>query len=189
MSRRAVDGPLLEPLAGLLGEPPGATRSIRFEDVRIPIADDLALAGPISGRGHVARTNRGLLLELEASATIAATCARCLEPLDVPLTVRVEEEVMPSIDLATGSPLDTAVEPEVVRLDDHHGLDLEPLLREAILLAEPIAPLCRPDCPGLCSGCGERLDDISAHEHGDDAIDPRLEVLRRFAVDGRDENG
>ena len=188
MTYRAADGPLVEPLAGLLGEEPGDTRRIAFEEVPIAVADDLSLVGPIAGRGRVARTNRGLLLQLEASATITAACVRCLEPIEVPLDVRIDEEILPSIDFATGAPLDVTAEPEVARLDDHHRLDLEPLLRDAISLAEPIAPLCRPDCPGLCPTCGERLTGDAVHDHGDDEIDPRLEALRRFAVDDRDEN-
>ena len=70
-------------------------------------------------------------------------------------------------------------EPEALRLTDHHELDLEPSVRDAISLAEPIAPLDRPDCPGLCLVCGLPLDE-GAHDHPDDDIDPRLEALRGF---------
>ena len=70
-------------------------------------------------------------------------------------------------------------EPEVSRLTDHHELDLETPVREAFQLAEPIAPLCRPDCPGLCVVCGGRLEE-GTHDHPDDDIDPRLEALRGF---------
>jgi large subunit ribosomal protein L32 len=75
-------------------------------------------------------------------------------------------------------PLPTDDEPDVARLTDHHELDLETPVREAIQLAEPIAPLCRPDCPGLCIVCGGRS--TRAHDHPDDDIDPRLEALRAF---------
>ena len=50
---------------------------------------------------------------------------------------------------------------------------------KAISLAEPIAPLDRPDCPGLCSVCGQPLDE-GEHDHGEDEIDPRLEALKAF---------
>jgi uncharacterized protein len=49
-------------------------------------------------------------------------------------------------------------------------------------VAEPIAPLDRPDCPGLCVVCGLPLDE-GIHDHPDDDIDPRLEALRGFRVD------
>jgi uncharacterized protein len=72
-----------------------------------------------------------------------------------------------------------AGEEEPLRLTDHHELELESPVREAILLEEPIAPLCRPDCPGLCLVCGERLEE-GDHDHPADDIDPRLEALRGF---------
>ena len=57
----------------------------------------------------------------------------------------------------------------------------------AVCLEEPIAPLCEPDCPGLCPECGERME--PGHGHGDAPIDPRLEALRAFRVDGDGESG
>jgi uncharacterized protein len=66
---------------------------------------------------------------------------------------------------------------DVLRLTDHHELDLEPVLRDAISLGEPIAPLCRPDCPGLCKTCGADLTDEPGHGHPDDDIDPRMAGL------------
>ncbi len=73
-------------------------------------------------------------------------------------------------------------EPEALRLTDHHEVDLEGPVRDAISLAEPIAPLDRPDCPGLCLVCGEPLDE-GTHDHPDDDWDPRMEALRAFKPD------
>jgi len=84
--------------------------------------------------------------------------------------------------LATGRPITIDDEPDVARLTDHHELDLETAVREAIQLAEPIAPLDRPDCPGLCVVCGLALDE-GVHDHPDEDIDPRLEALRGFRPD------
>jgi len=189
VSRRPVDRPLLERFTGLLGEAPGTSRSFRIEPLIIALDDELRLAEPISGEGRAARTNRGLLLRIEISAALDERCSRCLDPVVSRLDLRIEEEVLPSLDVATGQPLDAAAEPGVLRLDDHHRLDLEPLIREAISLAEPIAPLCRQGCPGLCTLCGARLVDAGRHEHVEDTIDPRLAVLRGFSVDAADENG
>ena len=50
-------------------------------------------------------------------------------------------------------------------------------MRDAISLAEPIAPLCRPDCPGLCETCGLDLTDDPEHSHPGEDIDPRLAAL------------
>ncbi len=90
--------------------------------------------------------------------------------------------MLPLIDLQSGLMLDTSAEPEVLRLTDHHELDLEPLVREAIQLAAPIAPVCRPDCRGLCPECGGDLN-ATPHDHGEAPVDPRLAMLRELLVD------
>lgn len=179
--------PLTYPLAALLAEPPGAERRYGIHGATIALPDDLRLAEPIEGRLRVTRTNRGLIVDASLSTAIAGTCSRCLRDMDIPTSVDIREEVLPSIDLATGKPADTASEPEVARLTDHHELDFATLAAEAISLAEPIAPLCEPGCPGLCVTCGERLG--PGHEdHAEDDIDPRLAALQAFRVDGERES-
>ena len=185
MTGRAAGGaaqPLVWNVAGLLGEGVGAMRDYAFDGVTIDLGDELRLATPISGRVHLARTNRGLLVDADVSTTLAMECARCLRPVDVPITAEFEQEALPSIDLQTGAALPTDPadeEDDVIRLTDHHELDLERSVREAIQLAEPIAPLDRPDCPGLCPVCGLPLDE-GTHDHPDDEVDPRLAALREF---------
>jgi uncharacterized protein len=176
---RPSDGPLVWNVAGLLGEVPGAERDYEVGDVRIDLGEDLTLAEPIAGRVHLARTNRGILASATLHTALQLECSRCLRDITFGVDVRFQEEYLPTLDLASGRPLPDADEPEVLRLNDHHELDLETPVREAIQLAEPIAPLCRPDCPGLCTVCGGRLDE-GAHDHPEDDIDPRLEALRGF---------
>jgi uncharacterized protein len=178
----AGDGPLAWNVAGLLADDPGADRVVQVDDVRIDVGEDLELAAPIAGRVRLLRTNRGIVATGTLSTAIAEQCSRCLRDIALPVTLRIEEEYLPALDLATGRPLPTDDEPDVARLTDHHELDLETPVREAIQLAEPIAPLCRPDCPGLCIVCGERLED-GVHDHPDDDIDARLEALRGFSAD------
>lgn len=180
--------PLTYPLAGLLSQPPGSRVSYPISGVTIPIDEALHLASPIEGVVNVARTNRGVLVSAPLRTAIAGTCSRCLVEIEIQLDVRVAEEVLPSLDLATGLPADVGSDPDAARLTDHHELELGPLVREAISLAEPIAPVCREDCPGLCAECGERLGPGHA-VHADDDIDPRLGALRGFRVDGGAENG
>lgn len=183
MTSPVSDGPFFWNVAGLLAEPPGSDRADRVERAAIDLGDDLRLAEPIDGRVRLVRTNRGILANAELRTILALECSRCLREIAVPIDVRLQEEYLPSLDIATGRPLPTSDEPDVLRLTDHHELDLETPVREAIQLAEPIAPLCRPDCPGLCIVCGSRLDEGS-HDHPDEEIDPRLEALRGFRTDG-----
>ncbi len=182
-----VAAPLTYPLAGLLAEPYGTARQFDVHGVTIPLPDELRLAGPIEGRVDVTRTNRGVLVRAGLSTSIEGSCARCLRDIEVPIELELEEEALPSIDLASGLPVDTSSEPDVTRLTSHHELELAPLVADAISLAEPIAPLCEAACPGLCPTCGERLGPGHA-AHPDAEIDPRLEALKGFRVDAGGEN-
>jgi len=186
MTTRAVGDPLVWNVAGLLADPPGSTRDYPVAGVTIDLGEDLRQADPIEGEVRLSRTNRGLLVEADLHTSLDSECSRCLREIEVPVDVHLEEEVLPSLDLTTGAPVDTTPEPDVLRLTDHHELDLETPVREAIQLAEPIAPLCEPDCPGLCPVCGERMSD-GLHAHAETEIDPRLEALKAFRVDGEGE--
>jgi DUF177 domain-containing protein len=200
---RQAGATLTYPVASLLAEPPGTTREYEVGPAWVDVGDEqradsgrdddgviredeAALAEPVAGVLRLARTNRGLLASARLRTVLATECSRCLRDVRVPLDLTIEEEVLPSIELASGAPVDTAPEPDVVRLNQHHELELLPLVREAIWLAQPIAPVCRDDCPGLCSTCGRPLDD-GDHDHEPAEIDPRLEALRGFAVDAGDE--
>jgi uncharacterized protein len=179
--------PLTYPLAGLLAEPAGTERRYEIHGPAIPLPDGLRLTEPIEGRLKVARTNRGVLVDAKLSTAIAGSCSRCLRDIELPLQIEIHEEVLPSVDVATGRALDQGAEPEVARLSDHHELDLARLAAEAISLDEPIAPLCEPDCRGLCVTCGERLGPEHV-EHDAPDIDPRLAALQAFRVDGEGES-
>jgi uncharacterized protein len=183
----SVRAPLTYPLAGLLGEPVGTDRRFEIQGATIELPDGLRLIEPIDGRVKVTRTNRGVLVDAELTTVIAGSCSRCLRDIEIPMKIQIREEVLPMVDVVTGKPIHTDDEPEVARLTDHHELDFGLLAGEAISLNEPIAPLCELGCPGLCITCGERLGPGHA-AHEEDAVDPRLEVLRAFRVDAEGES-
>ena len=182
--------PLTFNVAGLLGEAPGAVREYRIDDVAVDPGDGMVLARPVSGGVRLLRTNRGLVVETDLRTALDGECARCLRPAITEVRIRLAEEVLPTIDLASGLPvtLDEGDDPETPRLTDHHELELRPLVIEAISLQEPIAPLCEPGCRGLCEECGARLE--PGHVHGEGSVDPRLEALRGFRpADGEGREG
>jgi len=183
----SAPAPLTYPLAGLLGEPAGTERRWDVAGVTIPLPGELRLTDSIEGRVRVTRTNRGVYVEADLETTIAGECSRCLRPIEVPTSVVIREEALPLADLTTGQPVDRSIEPDVARLTDHHELDLGALVADAISLGEPIAPLCEPDCPGLCAECGERLGPEHVAHPADD-IDPRLAALQGFRVDAEGES-
>jgi uncharacterized protein len=169
-------------VTGLLGEPVGSVRDIDISAPPLDFGPELVQIRDLAGRLRLTRTNRGLLVHGRLTTTIGQTCSRCLRDIEWPVEIEIDEEALPSIDLASGAPVAAADEPDALRLTDHHELDLEDEVRDGVLLAEPIAPLCREDCPGLCIVCGQELAS-GPHDHPDDEIDPRLEVLRGLVDD------
>lgn len=181
----AADAPLIWNVSGLLGESVGAVRDYAVRGVDIDGDEDFRLASPIEGRVHLGRTNRGLLADADFTTTLAMQCARCLRDITVPFAFEIHDEALPAIDVHSGRAIAISAaddEAGVIHLTDHHELDLEQPIREAILLAIPIAPLDREDCPGLCIMCGVPLDE-GGHDHPDDEVDPRLAALKAFQPD------
>lgn len=116
----------------------------------------------------------GVLVTGTASAQLSGECVRCLTELADEVEVDVQE-------LFT-YPESDAGEEEASRLNGER-LDLEPVLRDAIVLELPYRPVCRPDCRGLCPDCGVDLNTVEDHGH-DDAVDPRWAKLAQFESGG-----
>lgn len=165
-------------VAALLRSAPGTARTFQVSLPALEIAEDVTLAAPVEGDVQLSRAGRTILARGRVRTAIVEPCARCLVDTAAPVEAEFEEHALPSIDIDTGLPVTVAEdETEALRLDDHHELDLTETVREAISLAEPLVPLCRPDCRGLCLECGADLNADPAHHHVDDAIDPRLAAL------------
>jgi uncharacterized protein len=167
-------------VAALLRSAPGTERRYPVAIAELPIAEDVHLAAPIEGEVRLSRTGRSILARAELSTAIEGSCARCLRRLVAHIDVSIEEEALPSIDIDSGLAVDIDEEPDVLRLDEHHELDLGGPVREAISLAEPIWLICRPDCRGLCGVCGADLNDEPEHDHPGEAVDPRLASLAEW---------
>jgi len=169
-------------VAGLLAEPAGSIRDLHVSAAPLDFGTDLTQSRDLEGDVRLTRTNRGLVVRGRLTTAIAQSCSRCLREIDWPISIELDGEALPTIDLVSGRPVQVEGDADALLLTDHHELDLEDEVRDGILLAEPIAPLCRPDCPGLCIVCGLELAS-GPHDHPDDEIDPRLEGLRGLMND------
>jgi len=119
----------------------------------------------------------GVLVTGTAHASLVGECARCLAPLADDIDVRFQELYVYEDHAFPGE------DDEVSALQDDL-VDLEPLLRDAVVLALPFRPLCRDDCPGLCPECGARLADDPDHTH-EEPVDPRWAALADLKHDDR----
>lgn len=108
--------------------------------------------------------HEGILVTGELETTATGVCGRCLTDIEQPVEVDFQE--------LFAYPSDEAFDYEVH--DDH--VDLEPLIRDAVVLSLPFQPVCRPDCPGLDPETGERLADVPDREPRE-TIDPRWSAL------------
>ncbi|HEX4443206.1 MAG TPA: YceD family protein [Galbitalea sp.] len=106
----------------------------------------------------------GILVSGEVDTQAEGECVRCLIDVRVPVQVEFQELFAYSFDEA----FDYTVQ------DD--SLDLEPLVRDAVVLSLPFQPVCQEDCTGLCPECGVRLLDNPGHEH-EAPVDPRWAAL------------
>ncbi|MBA2308032.1 MAG: DUF177 domain-containing protein [Pseudonocardiales bacterium] len=142
-----------------------APETIGLDVVHVPAGE------PVELDLRLESVAEGVYLSGTASATVVGECSRCLDPTSDELTVEVAE-LFAYPDSVTEASTD---EDEVSRLVN--GLvDTEPTVRDAIVLALPLAPLCREDCPGLCVECGGRRAELGP-DHKHDTMDPRWAAL------------
>src|SRR6266576_2373065 len=136
-----------------------APDDLRLELIGVPAGADV----PLEVRFEA--VSEGVLVTGTAIVPLAGECARCLTPLTSSVTVGFQELYLYG-DL----------------------LDLEPAFRDAVVLALPMSPLCREDCPGLCAECGARLADAGPDHRHDAAVDPRWAALQQLSEQGDDEH-
>jgi len=166
-------------VAGLLKGPVGEKREYDF---RIPVSqldqldESFDVTGPFIGAVRFLKTTETVLSNLQGELVVHLDCARCLQPFDARIEVESEEEFRPTVDISSGRVMHDTGDDEALVIDDQHILDLTEIMRQAIILALPITPLCQQDCAGLCPICGvNRNEEQCTCEDTD--IDPRWDAL------------
>ena len=114
----------------------------------------------------------GILVSGTTVVDVHGECSLCLDPIDYEMSTNIQElfvfEKAPS-----GGPEDEDDEQYAV---EGESIDLEPALRDAVILQLPFQPVCRDTCQGLCADCGARLEDDPGHHH--EVLDPRWSALQ-----------
>ena len=147
---------------------PGEMRE-KVLDIVVPEAFGNAVIGvPLGAPMHVdvrlESLHDGILVSADIDVTAIGECVRCLIEVEQQLEVDLQELFAYSNDEA----FDYEVE--------NDSVDLEPVIRDAIVLALPFQPVCREECPGLCPQCGVRFLDDPGHGH-EASVDPRWAAL------------
>ena len=118
----------------------------------------------------------GILVSADVDTIALGECVRCLDDVSLPIEVEIQELFAYSVDEA----FDYTV------VGDH--VDLEPLVRDAVVMSLPFQPVCRPDCPGLDPETGERLADFPDRKPRE-VIDPRWSALAELQLTDQDVEG
>lgn len=170
-----------------LGRRPGLMRAFHREIPGPPADERIGLdvigvpaGAPISLDVRLESVSEGVYVSGTVAAPLDGECVRCLDALSNfssadPLTVEIGE-LFAYPDSVTDATTDDDELPRVV--DDH--VDVEQTVRDAVVLALPLAPLCAENCAGLCPECGGRRADLGP-DHGHDILDPRWAALRSRA--------
>lgn len=150
----------------------GGYRDVELDYPTIQVGADVTLAS-LTGTFRATRTSKGIYVEGTLESVTETECTRCLETVTLPLELGLD-------DLFYYPPYQAPTGEYIIR--DDRILDLAPLVRELSLLGVPMQVLCREECRGICSQCGQNLN------HGEcdcvvDDIDPRMAKLKTLLED------
>ena len=148
-------------VAQLLRDTVGAYRSLEAVAELGELTPEIeeSRGSELSGPVRLMHTDSGILVQGRFQAQMQMDCARCLEPVAVPLEVSVDELFTPTVDILTGKSVTPEEEDRALWIDEHHILDLSEVTRQGVLLALPMSVTCREDCRGLCPNCGQNLNE------------------------------
>ncbi|MGO3153257.1 MAG: YceD family protein [Galactobacter sp.] len=147
---------------------------------RAPADLSLALIGVEEGSDvetdlRLEAVHEGVLATGTATVHVTGECGRCLDPIVYDLDVDLQELFFSKDRIVQGE------DDEEQFLIENDYIDLEPVLRDAVVTNLPFQPVCREDCQGLCAQCGVRLDENPGHHH--DVVDPRWAALQGLTND------
>lgn len=192
MDRNAPAPPLVID-ARKVGRRPGSMHEMEFRaDAPVDFGTDV-LSVPqgqnLDLQVRLESVHEGVLVTGTVKATAVGACVRCLDEIDLPVENSFQELFVWPDRAKHHREVAADADDEDEHQIENEQIDLEPVLRDAVLPNLPFQPVCRDDCPGLCSECGARLEDDPDHHH--ELIDPRwaaLEALAPLAASPGDEN-
>jgi uncharacterized protein len=185
---------LIYNMSQLLKEPVGSTRKLSLETPQLAldepseaVAADVTLlkANDVHGGVKVTRLQDGVLVQGDVDARVTVECSRCLTEFAVPVEGTLEEQFLPTVDVFTGYAIERPsleAYDQAFQIDANHLMDLGEPVRQALLVAMPMKPLCREDCAGICLVCGANRNEVDCG-HADEAEDTRWSGLRELRIE------
>ena len=140
----------------------GVSRDFGFDFPELTLEDDTHLK-EFKGMVRISRTPQGLLVQADFQGRLDLECVRCLE--------LYEQDLQWSFTELYAFDKRSITDSGLILPEDGH-IDLEPLMRDYALIEVPINPLCKLDCKGLCSQCGENLNLVDCGHLQEDSDSP-----------------
>lgn len=156
-------------VSSLLKAPLGAQIILMVDEGEHPVSQNITVEY-VRGTLRLTRTDQRVLAQGQLETRVPAECVRCLESLVLPLKIHFDE----LLTLFPASPVD-----KTYHIGEDGCLNLDRPLAEQIQLSIPMHTVCRPDCKGLCSHCGQNLNEGTCH-CSDEPDDPRLSALSKL---------
>lgn len=115
--------------------------------------------------------HEGILVSGTVDGTLTGQCSRCLDPISQAVTIDIQELFQFEFD--------PMVDEDEQHMVEHGFVNVEPIMRDALVSSLPFQPTCSPDCEGLCDQCGVRLEEAGP-DHYHEQLDPRWAALANF---------
>lgn len=188
MAHQDIEGPWVLDTRELVRRP-GTMRTVtRVVQAPEPIGTDviaIAAGHPVELEVRMESVVEGVLVTGNVQAVATGVCVRCLDEVRVDVDVSLQELFAYPDRAAHHQQVGADDEQETQHQLDQDLMDTEEVVRDAVVTTLPFQPVCRDDCPGLCSECGAHLADDPDHQH--DVIDPRWSALADLAGAGADD--
>ena len=151
-------------------------------------SEGFKLDGTSRFRACFKRISGRVLMHGELEATVSAPCKRCVTEVKVEVPVRFDLSLVPNVPLSRsddeGDDDERGAQAGTFRLEevdsepfDGKTIRLDPIIREQVLLALPVSVVCKDDCKGLCTVCGQDLNEKECG-HERKVVDIRLAKLK-----------
>lgn len=149
------------------------------EELKLPMTLSDVLEGDVQVFLKAFKFGSKVLVDGRVASVVSLICSRCLKEFSFPIKINFSVEFIPYREFAEEKEHELTKEKLDISFYQDDEIDVGGLIREQILLAVPMKPLCMSDCQGMCPKCGKNLNEASCGCSAE-GIDPRLEPLKKI---------
>jgi uncharacterized protein len=159
--------------------------AISPQALHIPQGEEVVVSEPVCVQGRLTKVAEQIYFQGNIQGSVVVPCSRCLDIVHTEFATAVRVIFLPPTSEATSGEEGNIGQTDALDLFVHDGtvLDLRPLIREQVVLAFPVQPLCREDCAGLCQVCGGNRN-VEPCTCQTEATDPRFAILKQLRPPG-----